>query len=180
MLLLRRIAEFVVWKLISSRFVVKGKAKFTVGSRSVYSVVSMYSTSVRHRDNSQSLGYQRTTRHRCINMWSWTLTVPYRPRARSVWIPLRMSTEICRLGEGTVCANLNAYYLFENLCKQIFAKSDAQVPETANLLMQISRYVVLYTHRQKLSNTKCFRRHWFGSCRREYLGNRNQIFWILL
>ena len=64
-----------------------------------------------------------------------------------------MSTEICRLGEGTVCANLNAYYLFENLCKQIFAQSQAQVPVTAKLLMQISRYVVLYTQIQNKDTT---------------------------
>ena len=28
------------------------------------------------------------------------LTASYRPRARTVWIPLRTSIEICRLGEG--------------------------------------------------------------------------------
>ena len=35
-------------------------------------------------------------------MWSWTEmpTNSYRSRARTVWIPLCMSTEICRLGEG--------------------------------------------------------------------------------
>ena len=31
------------------------------------------------------------------------------------------------------------------------------------------------THRQKLSNTTFFRRHCFGSCRTEYVGNGNQI-----
>ena len=38
----------------------------------------------------------------CIYMWSWSemLTVSYRSRARTVWIPLRRSTEICWLGEG--------------------------------------------------------------------------------
>ena len=39
---------------------------------------------------------------------------------------------------------------------------------------------LIYTHRQKLSNTTFFRRHCFGSCRTEYVGNENQIFWILL
>ena len=38
----------------------------------------------------------------------------------------------------------------------------------------------IYTHRQKLSNTTFFRRHCFGSCRTEYVGNGNQIFLILL
>ena len=35
-------------------------------------------------------------------MWSWNEmpTVSYRSRARTVWILLRMSTEICRLREG--------------------------------------------------------------------------------
>ena len=35
-------------------------------------------------------------------MWSWTemLAVSYRQRARTVRIPLRMNTELCRLGEG--------------------------------------------------------------------------------
>ena len=33
-------------------------------------------------------------------------------------------------------------------------------------------------HRQKLSNTTFFRRHCFGSCRTEYAGNGNQIFWF--
>ena len=38
--------------------------------------------------------------------------------------------------------------------------------------------VCVYTHRQKLSNTTFFRRPYFGSCRTEYVGNGNQIFWI--
>ena len=36
----------------------------------------------------------------------------------------------------------------------------------------------MYTYRQKLSNTTYFRRHCFGSCRTEYAGNGNQIFWF--
>ena len=50
-------------------------------------------------------------------MWSWTemLTIFYRSRARAVWIPLRISTEICRLGEGRVCAHGDADYLLENI-----------------------------------------------------------------
>ena len=40
--------------------------------------------------------------------------------------------------------------------------------------------IISYTHRQKLSNTTFFRRHCFGSCRTEYVGNGNQIFGILL
>ena len=35
--------------------------------------------------------------------------------------------------------------------------------------------IMIYAHRQKLSNTTFFRRHCFG-----YAGNGNQIFWILL
>ena len=48
------------------------------------------------------MDYWLTIRHRCIDMLSWTeiLTVSFHPRAKIVWIPLRMSTEICRLGEG--------------------------------------------------------------------------------
>ena len=54
------------------------------------------------QDNSKNLGYLLTIRHRCICMWSWTemLTFSFELRAKTVWIPLRMSTEICRLGEG--------------------------------------------------------------------------------
>ena len=53
-------------------------------------------------DNSQDLGYWLTIRHQCICMWSWTemLIFSFQLRAKTVWIPLRMSTEICRLGEG--------------------------------------------------------------------------------
>ena len=52
-------------------------------------------------DNSQSLGYWFTIRHRCICMWSWTeMLFFFQLRAKTVWIPLRMSTEICRLREG--------------------------------------------------------------------------------
>ena len=60
-------------------------------------------------DNFQNLGYWLTIRHRCICMWSqgvpwwsWTemLIFSFHFRAKTVWIPLRMSTEICRLGEG--------------------------------------------------------------------------------
>ena len=40
-------------------------------------------------------------------------------------------------------------------------------------------YGKIYTHREKLSNTTSSRRHCFGSCRTEYVGNGNQIFWIL-
>ena len=54
------------------------------------------------RDYSRSLGYSWTICHKCIYLWSWTvmLTGSYRSWARTVWILLRMSTEICRLGEG--------------------------------------------------------------------------------
>ena len=45
------------------------------------------------------------------------------------------------------------------------------------LLLLLRGYI--YTHRQKLSNTTFFRRHCFGSCKTEYVGNGNQIFWIL-
>ena len=50
-------------------------------------------------DNSQSLGYWLTIRHRCICMWSWTemLIFSFQLRAKTVWIPLRMSTEIFHL-----------------------------------------------------------------------------------
>ena len=62
-------------------------------------------------------------RRRCIYMWSWTemLTASYRPRARTVWIPLRTSIEICRLGEGhSLCpwecrlTKLKPYVLSQN------------------------------------------------------------------
>ena len=36
--------------------------------------------------------------------------------------------------------------------------------------------IYMYTHRQKLSNTSFCRRHCFGSCRTEYVGNGKQIF----
>ena len=67
-------------------------------------------------DNSQNLGYWLTIRHRCICMWSWTemLIFSFQLRARTVWIPLRMSTEICRLGEGHNLCHRNADYLLEN------------------------------------------------------------------
>ena len=53
-------------------------------------------------DNSQIMDYWFTIRHRCSFIWSWTemLTVSFQPRAKTVWIPLRSSTEMCRLGEG--------------------------------------------------------------------------------
>ena len=46
-------------------------------------------------DNSQNLGYWMTVRHRCICMWSWTemLTFFSQLREKTVWSPLRMSTE---------------------------------------------------------------------------------------
>ena len=52
-------------------------------------------------DYSQNIGYWLTTRHRCICMWSLTkmLTFSFKLRAMTVWSPLRMSTEKCRLGE---------------------------------------------------------------------------------
>ena len=52
-------------------------------------------------DNSQSLGYWLTIRHQCICTWSWTEMLFFFLsilRAKTVWIPLHMSTEICRLG----------------------------------------------------------------------------------
>ena len=54
------------------------------------------------QDNSQNLGYWFTIRHRCTCMWSWTemLIFSFQLRAKTVWTPLRMSTEICRPGEG--------------------------------------------------------------------------------
>ena len=53
------------------------------------------------QDNVQNLGYWLTIRHRCICIWSWTemLIFSSHLRAKTVWIPLRTSTEICRLGE---------------------------------------------------------------------------------
>ena len=52
--------------------------------------------------NSQNLGYWLTIRHRCICMWIWTemLIFSFQLRAKPVWIPFRMSTKICWLGEG--------------------------------------------------------------------------------
>ena len=40
-------------------------------------------------------------------------------------------------------------------------------------------YLSIYTHKQKLNNTTFFRRHCFGSCRTEYVGKGNKIFWKL-
>ena len=57
-----------------------------------------------NQDNSENLDYWLTIvlRHRYIDMWSWTevLTASFQPRAKTVWIHLCMSTEVCRLGEG--------------------------------------------------------------------------------
>ena len=54
------------------------------------------------QDNYQSLDNWLTVFHRCIDMWRWIemLTFSFKQRAETVWIPLRMSTEICWLGEG--------------------------------------------------------------------------------
>ena len=54
------------------------------------------------QDNSENIDYWLTIRHRCVDMWSWTemLTVSFQRRAKTVWIPLRMRTEICRLSVG--------------------------------------------------------------------------------
>ena len=72
-------------------------------------------------------------------------------------------------------------------------KKRIQELEEANHILErdknnyIERYVLInkllvwyYTHRQKLSNSTFFRRQSFGTCRTEYAGNGNQIFWILL
>ena len=65
-------------------------------------------------DNYQNMGYWLTIHHWCIYMWSWTemLILSFQLRAKTVWIPLRTSIEICRLGEGQIfCPD----YLLENL-----------------------------------------------------------------
>ena len=103
-------------------FVVKGSAKLTfptdwqwqihvesrrVALRRVFDLkhrgIHVHLTEITLKlSNSQSVGYWWTKRRRCIYMWSWSemLTASYPPRARTVWIPLRTSIEICRLGEG--------------------------------------------------------------------------------
>ena len=96
-------------------FVVKGKCAADRHSRSTgvnpgrkqrcYSPSCLWSQVQRDTsdtDNSQNLGYWLTIRHRCICMWSWTemLIFSFQSRAKAVWCPLRMSTEICRLREG--------------------------------------------------------------------------------
>ena len=113
MLLLRN-RQFEIWKLKSSRFS-EGKCEVDRPYRltganlsrkqKCFSPSCLWSQDqgdTSDRDNSQSLGYQWTQRRRCIYMWSWTemLTASNRPRARTIWIPLRTSIEICRLGEG--------------------------------------------------------------------------------
>ena len=75
-------------------------------------------------DYSQNLGYWLIIRHRCICMWSWTamLIFSFQLRAKTVWIPLRMSTEICRLGEG------------HNLCPSECRLSVGKPPKTTKML----------------------------------------------
>ena len=86
-------------------FFIKGSAQLTVppDRQVLLSIVSLSQAQqdTSDRDNYQNMDYWLTIRHRCIDMWSWTemLTVSFQPRAKTVWIPLRMSTETCRPGD---------------------------------------------------------------------------------
>ena len=70
------------------------------------------------QDNSQNLGYWLTIRHRCICMWSWTemLNFSFQLRAKTVWIPLRMSTETCRLRGSFKSSVMNGFPCAERRC----------------------------------------------------------------
>ena len=46
---------------------------------------------------------------------NWDAIFFFPVESKDLWIPLCMSTEICRLGGGTISANWNADYLLENL-----------------------------------------------------------------
>ena len=69
------------------------------------------------QDNSQSLGFWLTIRHRCICMWSWIEMLIFLSswvqrlyEFRFVWVQKYVGYE-----RGTICANWNADYLLENL-----------------------------------------------------------------
>ena len=54
--------------------------------------------------------------------------------------------------------------------------NDRELKEQLSRVRKIVSCISSYTHRQKLSNTTFFRRHCFGSCRTEYVGNGNKTF----
>ena len=64
-------------------------------------------------DNSQSLGYWLTIRHRCICMWSWTemLIFSFQLRAKTVWIPLEFRIRLDKKGKRG-----KYYYAYLFLC----------------------------------------------------------------
>ena len=113
-ILLLRKGKFVIWKMKSSRLSwrkgaadrpfrstgVNPSRKQRCCSQSCLLFQAQRDTS--DQDNYENIYYWLTIRHRCVDMWSWTemLTVSFQRRAKTVWIPIRMSTEICRLGEG--------------------------------------------------------------------------------
>ena len=114
-------------------------------------------------DNSQSLGYWLTIRHRCICMWSWTemLIFSFQLRAKTVWIPLRMSTEICRLGEGTISAHWNADYLLENISPEViyYCRRQPYLLYRTYILNRVldsyMSWLILFTRATELKQKNC-------------------------
>ena len=86
-------------------------------------------------DNYQNLGYWLTIRHRCICMWSWTemLIFSLQLKAKTVWIPLRMSTEICRI----YVANMRLVF-------QICRSSQKHVLKTIKVNFNTKKLTFLY------------------------------------
>ena len=94
-------------------------------------------------DNSQNLGYWLTIRHRCICIWSWTETSAiffFPVESKDLWIPLRMSTEICRLGERHNLCPIG----MPTICWKTFPPKTTKMLSTRNssmLMMSSSVYL---------------------------------------
>ena len=120
------------WPSIS---IVRSKSKYEADvscyPSCLWSQTQLYTS---YRNNSQSLGYQWTIRHRCIFMWSWTemLTLYYRQRARTTNsasyeyrnMSARRGAQIVPIGIPTICCETHenvvdlksVYLLFESEC----------------------------------------------------------------
>ena len=95
------------------------------------------------QDNSLNLDYSLRIRHRCIDMWCWILmlTISFWSRAQSEWIPLRMSTAICWLGEGEQLVPIWTL----TICRNTFPPKTTKMFSTRNssmLMMSSSVYLL--------------------------------------
>ena len=104
---------------------------------------SSYRRDTSDPNNYQNLGYWFTIRHRCICMWSWTelLFFSFQLRAKTKWSPLRMSTEICRLGGSQFLP-----IWMTTICRKTFSPKTTKMLSTRNssmLMMSSSVHLFL-------------------------------------